>query len=90
MEPLPLGKIIATPGCLRVLQENGVHPSSLLNRHENGDWGNLIPADLDANRDALKYGWRIVSNYVLPDQSEVYVITEADRSSTCIMMPDEY
>ena len=62
----------------------------LLRRHASGDWGDLSPEDLRANEEALKDGDRLLSAYNLKSGVKLWVITEADRSSTCILLPDEY
>jgi hypothetical protein len=87
---LPLGRVVATPGALRTLEEAGVSPASFLIRHANGDWGELDEHDRKENEFSLNNGFRILSNYTLPNRERVWVITEADRSSTCILLPSEY
>ncbi len=62
----------------------------LLRRHSNGDWGDLSPDDRKANEEALKTGARVFSVYNLQSGVKLWVITEADRSSTTILLPDEY
>ena len=86
-----LGQVVATPGALRALEEAGQSPGDFLRRHAGGDWGIVCPEDKAANDAALKDGSRVVSSYVLKDgDTKVWVITEADRSSTCILLPEEY
>jgi hypothetical protein len=89
MGPLPLGKVVATPGALNVLLEAGEDPVSYLARHSSGDWGALNAHDCRENELSLKHGWRIVSSYPIGDGC-VWVITEADRSVTTILLPEEY
>ena len=84
-----MGKVIATPAALQVCQDNGVNPLLLLGRHIGGDWGDLDAVDVAANVHAVQHDLRIFSSYRIGD-SKVWVITEADRSSTCLLMPDEY
>jgi hypothetical protein len=87
--PLPLGRVVATPGALRVLSEIGEDPFDLLARHALGDWGELCAFDRRQNEIALRDGYRVLSSYdVLEDR--VWVITEADRSITTILLPEEY
>jgi len=89
MAPLPLGRVVATPGALRVLSEIGEDPFDLLARHALGDWGELCAFDRRQNEIALRDGYRVLSSYdVLEDR--VWVITEADRSITTILLPEEY
>lgn len=85
-----LGNIVATPAAYRALQLAQTDPLHLLRRHVTGDWQSLDPADQQANRDAIGRELRILSSYQLADGVKVWVITEADRSSTCILLPDEY
>lgn len=83
-----LGKLYATPGALEALHAAG-HPLTVA-RHAQGDWGDLGPEDRAANDEALRTGGRIFSSYDLPGGGRVWVITEADRSSTTVLLPDEY
>ncbi|QDV12228.1 hypothetical protein CA51_21090 [Rosistilla oblonga] len=85
----PLGQIVATPGALTVLEAANVNAAQLLNRHVTGDWGTIYQEDRGLNEQAIKDGSRILSVYPVGDQV-VWAITEADRSSTCLLLPDEY
>ena len=89
MGPLPLGKVVATPGALKLLLETGAHPFDYLSRHATGDWGDLCDQDRRENERSLKHGWRILSSYPVWDKW-IWVITEADRSITTILLPEEY
>jgi hypothetical protein len=89
MGPLPLGKVLATPGAIQLLRERGEHPFDYLARHATGDWGDLCEHDRRENERSLKHGWRIVSSYPVGEKC-IWVITEADRSVTTILLPDEY
>lgn len=86
----PLGQIAVTPNALHTLQEHGVSPLSLLLRHQTGDWGVLDPTDRHQNQFAIRAGLRILSSYPLDDMNKIWIITEADRASTTILLPDEY
>jgi len=86
----PLGRTVATPGALDALGLAGVAPQSLLDRHARGDWGELDEEDRRANGRALSGGARLLSAYALPDGIRVWVITEADRSATTLLLPEEY
>jgi len=89
MAPLPLGRVVATPGALELLLEAGGCPFDLLARHEKGDWGELCTFDRRQNEIALRDGYRVLSSYdVLAGR--VWIITEADRSVTTILLPEEY
>jgi hypothetical protein len=85
----PLGRLLATPGALEVLRASGVLPFALIDRHQAGDWGDLNLHDRVANHLALRDGSRILSAYDLPG-GRLWVITEADRSATTILKPEEY
>ena len=86
-----LGRVVATPGAMALLASAGEKPARLLERHASGDWGEVLPEDARENERSLKYGWRLMSSYPVGDADErVWVITEADRSSTCLLLPSEY
>jgi hypothetical protein len=89
MGPLSLGRVLATPGALRLIEEAGEDPFRLLSRHATGDWGDLDAYDCRENRRSLKNGWRVLSSYPIGDK-RIWVITEADRSVTTILLPSEY
>jgi hypothetical protein len=89
MGPLPLGRIVATPGALRILSEAGEDPLRYLARHASGDWGDLDAHDRGENERSLKHGWRVLSSYPVGGKT-VWVITEADRSVTTILLPEDY
>ena len=87
MEPrFPLGRTVATPGAIAL----GIELGLCMHRHHCGDWGDLDDCDKQANEDALIQGDRILSHYKLEGGRRIYIITEADRSSTCILLPEEY
>jgi len=84
-----LGRTVATRGALDHLAESGIPPGLLLERHATGEWGDLTDADNRSNHQAVRDGGRILSAYVI-DAEKVYVITEADRSCTTILLASEY
>ena len=86
----PLGDLVATPGALSLLERYRINPLSLLARHLQGDWGNVSDDDRAANDDAVRLGNRILSSYSLGENDKVWIITEHDRSSSCILLPSEY
>jgi hypothetical protein len=86
----PLGHIVSTPGALEACREAGQSPLEFLSRHVAGDWGTVCPADAAENELSLKEGFRILSAYALKNGTRIWIITEADRSSTCILLPSEY
>jgi len=89
MGHLPLGRVVATPGALKALSDAGEHPFSYIARHAAGDWGKLCKADRRENELSVKHGWRVLSSYPVGGR-RVWVITEADRSVTNILLPEEY
>lgn len=84
-----LGRIVATPGALDLFKRAKTNEHSFLARHVHGDWGELSEEDKRANDASLINGARILSAYVVGEE-KVWVITEADRSSTCLLLPSEY
>ena len=87
--PLPLGRVVATPGTLKLLTEAREHHFNYLARHATGDWGVLCAFARRQNEIALREGYRVLSSYDVP-AGRVWVITEADRSITTILLPEEY
>lgn len=86
-----LGKVVATPGALEALRDAATEPATLLHRHQRGDWGDLDAEDRAVNRKALLFGERLLSVYFLPETKEkIWIITEADRSVTTLLLPQEY
>jgi hypothetical protein len=85
-----LGQTVATPGALAALTEAGQSPCEFLHRHCSGDWGDVDAEDQQSNEDALLHGERLLSAYRTAKGVKLWVITVADRSSTCILLPDEY
>ena len=84
-----LGQIIATPGALAALDKAGQRPQEFLTRHVQGDWGDLSEADRQENEFSLVRGFRLISSYQTNAGDTVWVITEADRSATSILLPNE-
>lgn len=85
----PLGALVATPGALDLLDRNGANATVYLSRHQHGDFGALCPADAQANMFAVSHRLRILSAYEVGDE-HIWLITEADRSSTTLLLPSEY
>lgn len=89
LKPLfPLGQIVITPNARDTLRETDVQIA--LRRHARGDWGDLGDEDVQENELSLAQGWRLFSVYHATDSTKFWIITEADRSSTCILLPEEY
>jgi len=87
---LRLGRIFATPGSRDSLDPAGLHLSLLVARHSAGDWGDLDHKNSLSNSLALGNGGRLLSAYRLPTGTKIWVITEADRAATTLLLPEEY
>ena len=85
-----LGQLVATPGALASLAKAGQTPLDFLSRHVRGDWGDLDKDDRKENELGLKRGFRLLSSYHTNAGTKIWVITEADRSVTTVLLPDEY
>lgn len=85
-----LGQVLATPGALEALQEAGQTPEEFLSRHIVGDWGVVSSEDAKENDFSVKNGFRILSAYKLSTGTKIWIISEADRSATTILLPSEY
>ena len=85
------GRLIGTPAALATLPEYNITPLSLVTRHVGGDFGHISHDDPQANEHAIEHGGRILSSYQLEPGCALcaWVITEADRSSTCVLLPDD-
>ncbi len=86
----PLGHVVATPGALAALEAAGELPHRYLARHIRGDWGEIPEEDRKENELSLHECFRILSAYRTRLDVRLCVITEADRSSTCVLLPEEY
>lgn len=85
---VPLGRVFATPGALEKLTAADIEKA--LQRHASGDWGDVDEDDRDENEFALREGFRLMSVYRSAKGEKFWVITEADRSATTILLPEEY
>ncbi len=83
-----LGQVVSTPGALSTLTRQDMEKA--LARHHQGDWGEVGRHDWRANEEALTEGFRLFSVYRTEEGEKFWVITEADRSSTCVLLPEEY
>jgi hypothetical protein len=86
----PPGKLVATPGALALLEQTNKSPLEFLSRHLRGDWGDLCPEDKAENESSLKNGFRILSGYQVSETGTLWIITEADRSMSTLLLPEEY
>jgi hypothetical protein len=86
----PPGRLVATPGALALLKQINKSPLEFLSRHLRGDWGDLCQEDKTENELSLKYGFRLMSSYSITETEKLWSITEADRSVTTLLLPEEY
>ena len=83
-----LGHIVSTPNALSCLTEEDI--LSAIQRHQAGDWGDVDKHDRTANDQALVQGMRILSVYHAANGTKFWLITEADRSVTTVLLPEDY
>jgi len=86
----PLGQIVATPGALAALERAKQPPTCFLDRHAIGDWGELDPTDVAENDFSMAHGFRVLSSYQTEAGERLWIITEADRCVTTLLLPEEY
>lgn len=86
--PFALGRTVMTQGVAALVKE-GNNPAPLLHRHLRGDWGDVDEGDAQLNNESTQNDSRILSAYKLGGE-KVWIITEADRSVTTILLPEEY
>lgn len=84
----PIGRLVATPGAIEALAHMDIVKS--LQRHLSGDWGDVDDEDRAANDRALIEGTRLLSSYKAENGTKFWIITEADRSATTVLLPSEY
>jgi len=85
-----LGRVLATPGALQALEKAGQQPQEFLDRHATGDWGEVDSHDAKENEISLQRGFRLLSSYTTEAGDRLWIITEADRSATTLLLPEEY
>ena len=85
-----LGQTFITPGAEEALQIAGQTATEFLRRHMSGDWGELSDEDVKENEFSLRQGLRLLSAYQTGKGQKLWIITEADRSATTILLPSEY
>jgi len=81
---------VATPGALQALEKAEQLPAEFLDRHVNGDWGEVPDADKQENELSVEQGFRVLSAYTTSTGDHIWVLTEADRSATTLLLPKEY
>ena len=84
------GFIVRTRGAMAALIEAQVTESRLIERHQSGDFGEMCAEDLSSNQEAIRHGGRVFSSFLVGPRTKVWVITEADRSVTTLLLPSEY
>jgi len=89
MKRFPLGQVVVTPGAKSVMAPDLQPLYDVIDRHQSGDWGDLPEEDKKENELSVNEGYRILSAYTVNDE-KVWVITEADRSVTTVLLPGEY
>jgi len=89
-EKFSLGRIVATPAALEAVQRVGQNPLDFLTRHVNADWGEVCEEDRRENEFALQHGFRLLSVYTTQAGEKLWLITEADRSATTLLLPSDY
>lgn len=94
-----LGRVVATPAALELLERLGEDVFEYVSKHVRGDWGDVCDDDAEANEQALADGSRIFSSYILKgkgdDETKIWIITDAEddngeREATTVMLPEEY
>ncbi|MGG4186676.1 hypothetical protein ABEW24_25415 [Paenibacillus jamilae] len=83
-----LGRVVGTPGCLQAVSEHEILLA--LRWHISGNWGEISEEDKESNEQALKGGGRLLSAYRAASGVRFWIITEADRSVTTLLLPEEY
>ena len=88
-EPLfELGRTVMTRTAQAVLGADDVQRA--LARHHSGDWGEVGQEDWEENDRSVRGGLRLLSVYLAADATRFWVITEADRSATTVLLPEDY
>ncbi len=85
-----LGQTFITPGAEEALQIAGQTSIEFLRRHMSCDWGEISDEDAQENDFSLSEGFRLLSSYHTGKGQQLWIITEADRSATTILLPSEY
>ena len=85
-----LGQIVATPAALNALRRSSQSPADFIRRHGGGDWGDVDEDDRTKNELSLEQGFRLFSVYHAANGVKFWLITEADRSHTTVLLPEDY
>ena len=87
---LSCGQLVSTPAALEAFSRTETSPMEYLMRHLSGDWGEVDGEDWRENEYSLTHGLRLLSAYSLSDGTKIWLITEADRSVTTFLLPEDY
>lgn len=85
-----LGQVVGTQGAVEALNDADQDPNEFIQRHVRGDWGDLDDEDKQENEYSVQHGFRILSAYHTAKKVKIWIITEADRSATTLLLPSEY
>jgi len=85
-----MGRVVATPAAIEAFERAGQSPDEFLHRHQGGDWGDVDEGDRQVNEIAIEEGNRILSAYQLKTGDLIWIVTEADCRSTCVLLPSDY
>jgi hypothetical protein len=86
----PLGRTVATPGAIEALARAEQSAMEFISRHQHGDWGDLCEEDKKENEFSVDKELRIFSAYHTRLGEKIWIVTEADRSATTVLLPSEY
>ena len=86
----PLGTVVMTQGVRTAFDATGQNPIMFVIKHVRGEWGELDTEDVQENEFSLQHNLRLLSAYTLSDGTRFWIITEADRSVTTLLLPNEY
>ena len=87
-QQVTLGQTVITPQALKELHPEDVY--NAMTRHARGDWGEVCPQDHELNEEAMREGFRLLSVYCDRNGTKFWIITEADRSVTTVLLPEDY
>jgi hypothetical protein len=85
-----LGHLVATPAALAAIARSGESARVFFGRHAAGDWGDVCEEDKKLNDQAVSAGERLLSSYRTTKGEKIWIISDADRSATTLLLPDDY
>ncbi len=86
----PLGEVYLTIGAREALEESNQTPNEFLAKHQSGNYGDICKDDWEENELSVKEGFRILSSYKTSKDVKLWLIAEADRSATTLLLPEDY